>query len=160
MDKKFQDRIDEYLLHGDMMSDEDKAQFLLEIEQDKDKKEQFELTKNVKEAITSRVVKLEAMETFQQQYDNEHRVAAIGNRRASSHGRRWPWISGIAAIVVIGFFAISLYFMKGRVSVPQSAPTERMRGDDEIFEGSAPAVTDTLNNDTISDTKPTEQSHD
>ena len=30
----FQDRIDEYLLHGDTMSEEDKAQFLKEIEED------------------------------------------------------------------------------------------------------------------------------
>ena len=36
----FQDRIDEYLLHSDTMSEEDKAQFLKEIEEDAEKKEQ------------------------------------------------------------------------------------------------------------------------
>ena len=35
----FQDRIDEYLLHCETMSEEDKAQFLKEIEEDAEKKE-------------------------------------------------------------------------------------------------------------------------
>lgn len=159
MDKKFQDRIDEYLLHGDMMSDEDKAQLLLEIEKDKDKREQYELTKNVKDAITSRVEKLEAMETFQQQYDSEHSAAATEMRKVSSSGRKWSWVSWIAALLVIGFFAIGMYFMKGKDASPQSSPTERMRGDDEIFKGMAPEVTDTLYKDTLSDTKPRGKSH-
>ena len=50
----FQDRIDEYLLHGDTMSEEDKAQFLKEIEEDAEKKEHYEFTKNVKQAMVSR----------------------------------------------------------------------------------------------------------
>ena len=40
----FQDRIDEYSLHGDPMSEEDKAQLLKEIEEDAEKKEQCEFT--------------------------------------------------------------------------------------------------------------------
>ena len=47
MNYNFQDRIDEYLLYGDTMSEEDKAQFLKEIEEDAEKKEQYEFTKNV-----------------------------------------------------------------------------------------------------------------
>ena len=47
----FQDRIDEYLLHGDTMSEEDKAQFLKEIEEDAEKRELYECTKNVKQAM-------------------------------------------------------------------------------------------------------------
>lgn len=161
MDKKFQDRIDEYLLHGDMMSEEDKALFLLEIEQDKDKKEQFELTKNVQEAITSRVEKMEAMKTFQQQYDNERKVACMAKEPAvTSHGKRWLWISGIAVIVVIGFFVIGMYITDSTPSAPQSVPTELMRGDDEIFEGTGRTISDTLYNDTLSNTKPAEQSEE
>lgn len=38
MDKDFQDRIDEYLLHSDTMSEEAKANFLKEIEEDEAKK--------------------------------------------------------------------------------------------------------------------------
>ena len=44
MDNNFQDRIDEYLLYEDTMSEEDKAQFLKEIEEDAEKKEQYELS--------------------------------------------------------------------------------------------------------------------
>ena len=51
MDNNFQDRIDEYLLHGDAMSEEAKAQFLKEIEEDAEKKEQYEFTKSVKQAV-------------------------------------------------------------------------------------------------------------
>lgn len=53
MNYNFQDRIDEYLLYGDTMSEEDKAQFLKEIEEDAEKKEQYEFTKNVKQAMVS-----------------------------------------------------------------------------------------------------------
>ena len=63
----FQDRIDEYLLHSDTMSEEDKAQFLKEIEEDAEKKEQYEFTKNVKQAIVSRGEKLKAMTEFQKE---------------------------------------------------------------------------------------------
>ena len=45
---KFQDRIDEYLLHGETMSEEDKEQFLKEIKEDAEKKEQYEFMNNVK----------------------------------------------------------------------------------------------------------------
>ena len=45
--KNFQDRIDEYLLHGETMSEEDDAQFLKEIEEDEEKRELYEFTKNV-----------------------------------------------------------------------------------------------------------------
>ena len=50
----FQDRIDEFLLHNDAMSEEDKAQFQKEIEENTEKKKQYEFTKNVKEAMVSR----------------------------------------------------------------------------------------------------------
>jgi len=92
----FQDRIDEYLLHGETMSEEDKAQFLKEIEEDAKKKEQYEFTKSVKQAMVSRGEKLKAMTEFQKEI---------------KHGRRksWLWISSIAAILVMGFFAIIPY---------------------------------------------------
>ena len=68
MDKDFQDRIDEFLLHGNKMSEEDKAQFLKEIEEDEEKREQYEFTKNVKKAFESRGDKLKAMTEFQKEY--------------------------------------------------------------------------------------------
>ena len=129
----FQDRIDEYLLHGDTMSEEDKAQFLKEIEENAEKKEQYEFTKNVKQAMVSRGKKLKAMTEFQKEI---------------KHGRRksWLWISSIAAILVIGFFAINPLFV-------ENSPTDNVRGDEnDVFEMTAPAdsvAADSISTDTI-----------
>ena len=125
----FQDRIDEFLLHNDAMSEEDKAQFQKEIEENTEKKKQYEFTKNVKEALKSRGDKLKAMTEFQ---------------KGIKHGRRksWLWISSIAAILVIGFFAINPLFV-------ENSPTDNVRGDEnDVFDMTAP--TDSINNDSIS----------
>ena len=129
MDNNFQDRIDEYLLHEDTMSEEAKAQFLKELEENTEKKKQYEFTKNVKEALKSRGDKLKAMTEFQ---------------KGIKHGRRksWLWISSIAAILVIGFFAINPLFV-------ENSPTDNVRGDEnEVFDMTAP--TDSISNDSIS----------
>ena len=129
MDNNFQDRIDEYLLHGDTMSEEAKAQFLKEIEENSEKKKQYEFTKNVKEALKSRGDKLKAMTEFQ---------------KGIKHGRRksWLWISSIAAILVIGFFAINPLFV-------ENSPTDNVRGDEnDVFDMTSPA--DSISNDSIS----------
>lgn len=129
----FQDRIDEFLLHNDAMSEEDKAQFQKEIEENTEKKKQYEFTKNVKEALKSRGDKLKAMTEFQ---------------KGIKHGRRksWLWISSIAAILVIGFFAINPLFV-------ENSPTDNVRGDEnDVFEMTAPADsidTDSISSDTI-----------
>ena len=125
----FQDRIDEYLLHGETMSEEDKAQFLKEIEEDEEKRELYEFTKNVKQAMVSREEKLKAMTEFQKEI---------------KHGRRksWLWILSIAAILVIGFFAINPLFV-------ENSPTDNVRGDEnEVFDMTVP--TDSISNDSIS----------
>lgn len=129
MDNNFQDRIDEYLLHGDTMSEEAKAQFLKEIEEDTEKKEQYEFTKNVKQAMISRGEKLKAMTEFQKEI---------------KHGRRksWLWISSIAAILVVGFFAINPLFV-------ENSPTDNVRGgENDVFDMTAPI--DSIANDSIS----------
>ena len=127
----FQDRIDEYLLHGDTMSEEDKAQFLKEIEEDAEKKKQYEFTKNVKQAMVSRGEKLKAMTEFQKEMKSHH------------HRKTWLWISSIAAVLVIGFFAINPLFME------KNSPTDNVRGDEnDVFDMTVP--TDSINNDSIS----------
>ena len=130
----FQDRIDEYLLHGNNMSEEDKAQFLKEIEEDAEKREQYEFTKNVKQAMVSRGEKLKAMTEFQKEMKSHH------------HRKTWLWISSIAAVLVIGFFAINPLFV-------ENSPTDNVRGDEnEVFEMTAPADcidTDSISSDTI-----------
>lgn len=129
MDNNFQDRIDEYLLHEDTMSEEAKAQFLKEIEENTEKKKQYEFTKNVKEVLKSRGDKQKAMTEFQ---------------KGIKHGRRksWLWISSIAAILVIGFLAINPLFV-------ENSPTDNVRGDEnDVFDMTVP--TDSINNDSIS----------
>ena len=126
----FQDRIDEYLLHGETMSEEDKAQFLKEIEEDAEKKEQYEFTKNVKQAMVSRGEKLKAMTEFQKEMKSHH------------HRKTWLWISSIAAVLVICFFAINPLFV-------ENSPTDNVRGDEnDVFDMTVP--TDSINNDSIS----------
>lgn len=126
----FQDRIDEYLLHGDTMSEEDEAQFLKEIEEDEEKRELYEFTKNVKVAMVSRGEKLKAMAEFQKEMKSHH------------HRKTWLWISSIAAVLVVGFFAINPLFV-------ENSPTDNVRGDEnEVFDMTVP--TDSINNDSIS----------
>ncbi len=130
MNYNFQDKIDEYLLYGDTMSEEDKAQFLKEIEEDAEKKEQYEFTKNVKQAMVSRGEKLKAMTEFQKEMKSHH------------HRKTWLWISSIAAVLVIGFFAINPLFV-------ENSPTDNVRGDEnDVFDMTVP--TDSINNDSIS----------
>lgn len=130
----FQDRIDEFLLHNDAMSEEDKAQFLKEIEEDAEKQEQYEFTKNVKQAIVSRGEKLKAMTEFQKEMKSHY------------HRKTWLWISSIAAVLVIGFFAINPLFV-------ENSPTDNVRGDEnDVFEMTAPAdsvAADSISTDTI-----------
>ena len=133
MDNNFQDRIDEYLLHGDAMSEEAKAQFLKEIEEDEEKRELYEFTKNVKQAMISRGEKLKAMTEFQKEIKNGRR-------------KTWLWISSIAAILVVGFFAINPLLV-------ETSSHDNVRGDEnDVFEMTAPADsidTDSISSDTI-----------
>lgn len=138
MDKDFQDRIDEYLLHSDTMSEEAKANFLKEIEEDEAKKEQFELTKSIKKAIVSRGEKLKAMAEFQKEY--EKRKDDMGKKPVR---RLWLWASGIAAVLVVGFFAIKPVFV-------DKTDDGNVRGGDDIF---VPVPTDSIKNDTITSVK-------
>ena len=160
MDNNFQDRIDEYLLHGDNMPEEAKAQFLKEIEEDADKKEQYELTKNIKKALKSRGDKLKAMAEFQKENEtqDEKRMTAcscpeyrqtedikiVGHK--SNFRKKLVWFSGIAAILVIGFFAIKPLFV-------YESTNSNVRGEEnDVFEMEVPAdssATDSISTDTI-----------
>lgn len=129
MGNNFQDRIDEYLLHGDNMPEEAKAQFLKEIEEDEEKRELYEFTKNVKQAMISRGEKLKAMTEFQKEMKSHH------------HRKTWLWISSIAAVLVVGFFAIKPLLV-------DESTNGNVRGEeDDVFEMEAPA--DSVDNDTI-----------
>ena len=162
MDEKFQDRIDDYLLNR--MDDAEKSEFLHEIEANKEKKERLEFTQNVKDAICSREEKLHALSQFQLQYEEERKAVAYRATGTDSAACSCPvpnvaapktvwskkkillWISGVAAVLVVGFFTIKPMFKY--VSSPNHnvLPMEQMRGGDEVF---IPAPADSTGNDTI-----------
>ena len=129
MDNNFQDRIDEYLLYGDSRSEEAKVQFQKEIEEDEEKRELYEFTKNVKQAMISRGEKLKAMTEFQKEMKRSNR-------------KTWLWISSIAAILVVGFFAINPLLV-------ETSSHDNVRGDEnDVFELTAAA--DSIDPDSIS----------
>lgn len=164
MENDFQDRIDEYILGR--MSDEEKAQLEMEINQDESKKEQFEFTKNVKSAITSREDKLARMRMMKGRYDHEHyQVAAsmqptgtddrcyapVRQRAVRQHAEKkpakriWWWASGIAAVLAIGLFFIDPF------GYELSSPNEIIRGEEnDIFDMEKSVLKDSIKNDTIS----------
>lgn len=166
MDRQFQDRIDEYLLRGDKMSCEEKEQFLREVEQDEEKKEQLEFTRNVKAAISSREEKLRKMDAFRWEYEeaqtaHSHAVrakanacppmscerSAVGSTPKPSNRKTWFWLSGIAAVLAIGFFTLRPLFRLQDSPKPNGIDTELQRGSCNIFNGTVPA--DTTGCDTV-----------
>lgn len=170
MDRQFQDRIDEYLLHGDKMPREEKEQFLREVEQDEEKKEQLEFTRNVKAAISSREEKLRRMDDFRREYEEAQtlrphvaRVKAnacppmscegsvMGSTPKPSNRKTWLWLSGIAAVLAIGFFALRPIFRLHNSPRSNGIDTELQRGSCNIFNGTVPA--DTTQCDTIAPEK-------
>lgn len=152
MDINFQDRIDQYLLHPDTMSEEEKAQFLKEVEEDAEKKRQFELTVNLKAAIKSREEKLQAIRMMQRQHD--------WKRKASGRNKWVYWLSGVAAVVAIGFFVIrpvvyddAIYENSSTIS--SNRPTYPDGAEERIDYlcdscACAPLPNDTLSDDTLS----------
>lgn len=82
----------------------------------------------------SRGKKLKAMTEFQKEMKSHH------------HRKTWLWISSIAAVLVIGFFAINPLFV-------ENSPTDNVRGDEnDVFEMTAPAdsvAADSISTDTI-----------
>ena len=96
MKKEYQDKIDEYLLHR--MSDEERKRFVKETDDDKELQEQLEFTENVQQVMKSRNEKLAKMKEWMGD-DMQH----------TSNHRLLYWLSGIAAIFIVGFF-INLFW--------------------------------------------------
>jgi len=124
---EFQDRIDDYLLNR--MTDEERQAFESEVADDAELRDQFAFTGSVHHTMKSRNEKIAAMEEWEDDYqwkdDPEIEVAAAAECRPTGSGysycpapsrmeekavRRTPtrrilyWVSGIAAVFVVGFF--------------------------------------------------------
>ena len=146
MDINFQERIDEYLLHRDRMSAKEQADFLKEIEGNAEKKQQFEISKNIKDAFASRGNKLKTIAEFEKTLQRMDSMRATGSdspmpmqnesireESATKKGNKsiWLWISGIAAVAVIGVFLIKPWAVYEDIMDSNGAI---MRGNGEIFE--------------------------
>lgn len=129
MDNNFQDKIDEFLLHGDSMTEEEKANFMNEKDGDAEKMEQFEFTQAVKNAMVSRAEKLKAMEDFQRNLNKRRRRKFV------------LWTSSIAAVMVVGFVIVDMFHMN------ETPMPDDVRGDNDVFE--KPISTDSVSNDTV-----------
>jgi len=127
----FQDRIDDYLL--DRMSDEERNSFESDAAENAELKEQLQFTETVNLATKSRNEKLAAMAEWKDDYeweedrfvaasDAEYRATGSGydycpaptmeesRSMPRSFGRRiFYWISGIAAVFIVGIFVFNLY---------------------------------------------------
>lgn len=126
MDIDFQDRIDEYLLRGDRMSDGDKARLVQEMGEDPEKRRQYELTRSVLEAVTSREQKLKAMAGFESDCRRRH----VGNA-VTGWRRMMACAAAIAAAIVAAVVCVDINTGSGQ-------PGDVVRGDDGVF-GPAPA---------------------
>lgn len=171
MKKDFQDRIDEYILGR--MTDEEKAQFEAEVNQDESKREQLEFTRNLKGAISSREDKMAKLKMMQRMYDCERQQVAASMRATGtddcqySHApqyiekkkpskRIWVWVSGIAAVLVIGLLVVnpfgsdSLQTPSGFSPSFKGSPNEMIRGEEnDVFDIETPILNDPIKNDTI-----------
>ena len=159
MDEKFQDRIDNYLL--DRMNDAERMDFLHEVEQDKEKWNQLEFTKHVKDSIRSREEKRRVLVQFQKRYYEERKATAMCvtgteeacycpapkiEKRPLQSKKIWLCISGVALVFVVGFFAITSLIELSPSPDYEGLPMENMRGGDEVF---SPVPADSTDNDSI-----------
>lgn len=106
MKQDIQDKIDQYLLGK--MSEMDRLAFEQELDKNQELKEQFEFTQKVKEAITSRNRKLAQIREWKDAYEIKHMDDTNNDGESHNSKRHYIyWISGIAALFVVGFFLFS-----------------------------------------------------
>ena len=150
MKQEYQDQIDKYVL--DQMDDTEKTEFEQEAAQNAELQEQLQFTQDVASATKSREEKLAKMEDWRDDYifEDERRVAAANYRPTGSGYDACPspsteqtfskprssgkkalyWISGIAAILIAGFFLVNNLFVMESGNPANSLPYEydNMRG--------------------------------
>lgn len=104
----YQDKIDDYLLNR--MPDEERLAFEKEVCENADLRKQLEYTRSVREAVTSRSEMLAAMREWENDYHWENArvaVAHVANEAPRPAKKRLVyWISGVAAVFVVGLFLL------------------------------------------------------
>ena len=150
MKQGYQDQIDKYVL--DQMDDTEKTAFEQEAAQNAELQEQLRFTQDVASATKSREEKVAKMEDWGDDYvfEDDRRFAAANYRptgsgydacpspsaeqtfaKPRSSGKKvFYWISGIAAIFIVGFFLVNNLFVMESGNPDSSLPDEygNMRG--------------------------------
>lgn len=103
MNQEYQDRIDKYLF-GEMPLKE-RLSFEQEMEKNTELREQFEFTESVRMAIVKRNERLAQIREWEKNYKAKNTV------KLKRHYMYWA--SGIAAVLVVGFFLFSTYKFGG-----------------------------------------------
>lgn len=155
---EFQDRIDDYLLNR--MTDDERQTFESEVADDAELRDQLAFTESVQHTVKSRNEKLAAMEEWEDDYqwkkDPEIEVIAAAEYRSTGSGysycpaqprmedkavRRTPtrrilyWVSGIAAVFVVGFFLFqNLYVYDAAPDIAPSPMGTTMRSGGDFSE--------------------------
>lgn len=104
----YQDKIDDYLLNR--MQEEERQAFEKEVYENAELQEQLEYTRSVREAVTSRSEMLAAMREWENDYhwENEQFAVTHAANEAPRPAKKWLvyWISGVAAVFVVGLFLL------------------------------------------------------
>jgi len=145
MDEKMQDRIDEYILG--MMSAEDSKSFEKDLANDAELKEQYNYTKVVKETVCEHAQLEDLMSQWDKDIAKERReeelmvaacpVPPIADRKAvAAKPRVWLWwVSGIAAIFIVGLFVVYPFSLSEKSSPYISVPEDGVaRGSSDLSE--------------------------
>lgn len=129
MNIEYQEIIDNYVL-GRMTAEERKS-FEEELTINQELREQYKFTLQVKNAITSRQEKLKLLKFWKEHYPTERQYRPTGTDfdsgkyppYHSSPKKKIVWLSGIAAVLIIGFFALRPSFFISP-SKPNEIPVE------------------------------------
>lgn len=120
---EYQEKIDNYV--QDRMSENEIKDFEQELSQKKELLDQLKYTKAIKQSIISREEKMAKLREWESedQIQEPVKFPATGTESSDKpiYERRnlWYWISGIAAVLVVGFFIVSpLYMFYGESEGP------------------------------------------
>lgn len=130
MNIEYQEKIDNYVL-GKMTTEERKS-FEEELTVNKELREQYDFTLQLKNAITSRQEKLKLLKFWEEHYPTEPQYRPTGTEfdnskyhpRHSSPKKMIMWFSSIAAVLIIGFFALRPSVYVSSPSKPNEIPVE------------------------------------
>lgn len=159
----YQERIDSYV-QGEMTAEE-RIAFEQEIQKCDELRDQLEYTQKVKKLVSSREEKMKRLRQWEFEDRELERVACAQYRPTgtddfsakesacpnyapapqTSSKKLWYWVSGIAAILIVGFFVVQPMF----IYEDAASPNEQFRGDEDVFAPNDSMCTDSIDNDSI-----------